>query len=67
MKEFKIILMVQILAMSILGGVAIGSLVGHPVYITKIVKVMPEEIFPEQIAKRALKWHGTLFATKERE
>ena len=65
MKEIKIIVLVQIGAILLLGGVALGTLAGYPVYITKIVKVMPEQVYPEYVMKHAKRYHNIPVATKE--
>lgn len=65
MREFKYIVTTQILAIAILSGVALGSFLGKTIYITKTVNILPEKIFPDLVFKKAMNYHGTLYATKE--
>ena len=67
MKEFKTIMSSQILVIIFLGGIAFGSLLGHPVYHTKIVRILPEQIYPEYIMKHAMRWHGNITVAKKEE
>lgn len=65
MKEFKFIFLSQILIINLLFGICLGNLTGYPIYHTKIIKVMPEQIYPEYIMKQALRHNGVLWAYKD--
>jgi hypothetical protein len=66
MKEIKHIVLSQIFTIAVFSGIVLGSLTSKPVYITKIIKVMPEQVYPEYIMRHALIHHG-VYATKKEE
>ena len=65
MTEFRYIFLSQILTIAFLVGIVLGTQAGYPVYHTRIVKVMPEQIYPEYVMERAMRFHGIPVATKE--
>ncbi len=65
MKEFNLIFVSQILVIIFGLGIIFGSFIGVPVYYTKIVRVLPEQIYPEIVIRKAMKWNGVYVATRD--